>query len=170
MTAQDYLIFNKPTESSNPRDGPNGYQSIPPPILKRMSELVQEAQTVILNISAFPLVDIFPDKLIVDESKVSILYNYFWGSETIDSVLIENISDVTVEAGLILATLKITNSSNVRFPTVMTLCNLRKHDAFKARRIIQGLISAHKHGINLLQYKISDVRGYLEKLGEAKED
>jgi len=168
MPSEDYLTFNKP--ASNSRDGPSYYKNMPPTLLKQLNELVHESQTVILNISAFPLFDIFPDRLIVDESKVNIIYRYFWGSETIDSVLIENISDVTIEAGLLLATLRITNSSNVRFPVIMTISNLRKHDAFRARRIIQGLISAHKHGINLSQYSISEVKDYLEKLGEAKED
>jgi len=48
------------------------------------------------------------------------------------------------------------------------VCYLKTKDAVRARKIIQGLVVAHKNGIDLSKYEQPDLPEKLEVLGKAE--
>lgn len=115
----------------------------------KLSDLLKRSQNILLRISSVFPFDLFPDKLIIDETKVSIIHWDFIGTEHIHSIFIEDITDVTLDTTLFFATLRITESNNPRFPRKFAIKYLKKSEALCARRIIQGMLSAERKGIDI---------------------
>ncbi len=133
---------------------------------KKLDDLVEHSQEPLLKIKTTIPLNPFPDKVIIDINKVNIIFKYFFWSEQIHSVYIKDISDVLVETGFFWSTLTIIdvgfteNSIDVRY--------LSTKEAIKARKIIQGLIVAHKNGIDLSNSESVGVVDKLEELGKAE--
>lgn len=134
---------------------------------QKLEDLIENSKVALLKIkTAIPL-NPFPDKVIVDINKVTIIYQYFFSSEHIHSISIKDISDVLVETGLFFSTLKIIdvgfteNSIDINY--------LKTKEAIRARKLIQGLIVAHKNGIDLSKNEFSNLCAKLEDLGNAEE-
>lgn len=130
---------------------------------EKLEEMVKMTEEPILQIqTVFPFV-IFPNEIIVDVNKVSIIYRQFFYSKQVHSVLIKDISDVIVETNLFFATLKIVdigyteNSIDINY--------LKRKEGGLARRIIQGLVMAHKHGIDLTKVDKKNLVNQIESLG-----
>lgn len=140
-----------------------------PEIKRKLQSLVKGSQNVLLKIySIFPL-DLVPNILTVDENKVSIIYKQLFGAETVHSVLIENITDVTVNLAPLFARLRIVDSTNYRHPQTIIINKLRRKDALRARRLIQGLIAAKSQNINLCDLNTRTLCQELERLGAARQ-
>lgn len=132
-----------------------------------MNGLVRQSQSVLFSTaSVFPF-HISPDILIIDENKVSIIHKRLGGSVQLHSVFIEDISDVTVQKNILFSTLKITDSTNPRFPVVHSVDKLRPSDAFTSRRIIQGLMCLKRTGVDLSNVNIKELIRKLNVLGKA---
>lgn len=119
--------------------------------------------------TVFPF-QFFPDEIIVDPIKVSLIRRIFFGSEELFSIEIKNILEVTVASGPFFATLIIkflVIGSLTPPPPPIIINHLKKSDAAKARRIIQGLIIAKREGINLTQVHAQNITPLLQKVGRA---
>lgn len=130
---------------------------------KKLEEMVRMSEEPLLQIqTVFPFV-IFPNEVIVDVNKISIIFRQFFDSKQIHSVLIKDVSDVIVETNPFFATLKIIdigyteNSIDINY--------LKKSEGGLARRIIQGLVMIHKHGIDLTKIDRKDLLEKIESLG-----
>lgn len=137
--------------------------------IEKFESLVEVGNEVLFETSSMFPFDLFPDKVTIMLTKVTIQSNEFFSSGRLHSIHIKDIIDVFVESGPIFSTLRIVdagfveNSINVR--------RLRKKDALKARRIIQGLIETSKQDINISQLNnIPDFLEKLEKLGLSEEE
>src|SRR3990167_5798489 len=114
---------------------------------RRLRRLVDQSQKVLLKISStFPF-DLFPDSLVIDENKVNVIRREFLGAERAHSILIENITSVTLNSGLFFASIEIVDSTNLRFPITYTLNLLNIKAALRARRLIQGLMEAKRNKV-----------------------
>ena len=135
---------------------------------RRLEEMVDRSQRVLMCIkSIFPF-DFFPDVLTIDENKVTLICHEL-GYENVHGVFIENISYVTVDTDILHATLNVTDSTSERFPKILSIHHLKKEDAFKARSLIEGLIAAKKLNVDFAIFKTEELVNQLVKLGEAKE-
>lgn len=143
----------------------------PPPEQKQSSEklkaLVAKTQKTLFSATSMLLFDLFPDKLTIDENKVNFIYNDIFGTKYIHSVLIENIVYVEVQLSLLTGTLIVMDSSNFRAPSALIIKNLKKTDALKARKLIQGLVHAKIVGVDFDEFDNCDeLESELEKLGK----
>lgn len=130
---------------------------------QKLDELVEMCQKPLLKIkTVFPFV-LFTNEVIIDIHKVSIIYGNFFASKQIHSVLIKDISDVVVETTPFFATLKIVDIGYT--DNTIDLNYLKRSDGNLARRVIQGLVMAHKHGIDLTKVDREDLTKKLESLG-----
>lgn len=134
--------------------------------IQKLDELVEHSQKSLLRIkTAIPL-NPFPTEVIVDINKVHIVLKEFFASEHIHGILIKDISDVLVETNPFFATLKIIdigftdNSIDVEY--------LRRKDAIRARKIIQGLVIAHKYGVDLSKIEDENLCNKIEELGSVE--
>lgn len=168
ITPIGQIIFNKQASSGIPP--PGQISGLPPTVgnHKRLEEMVERSQRVLLKVhSKFPF-DPFPDYLTIDENKVNFVYREF-GSKRIHSVFIENISYVTCDTTPFSCTLNVTDSTSERFPVRLSISWLKHEDALKARRLIHGLMAVKKLGINFAEFETEQLIDGLVKLGEAKE-
>lgn len=163
MQTQGQIIFNQPNSLKNL--GPQ------PTILgnhKKLEEMVERSQRILMKTyTIFPF-DLFPDCLTIDENKVNFVHHEF-GTKNLHSIFIENISYVTVDTTPFAATLNITDSTSERFPILLQISWLKKDGAFRARKLIHGLIAAKKAGIKLEDFDREQLIKELEQLGEARE-
>ena len=109
-------------------------------LLERSNDIVFQAHSI------FPL-DIVPDHLIIDRSKVVVIFRELLGVYTEHTILLNEIRDVDTECDYFVGTLKILVSG----PGVLwtTITNLRKRDTIKARDIINGLLIAQNEQCDL---------------------
>lgn len=136
------------------------------PKTDRLQSLIEKSQATLLIIKSILVFDFVPDKLVVDENKVTIIHKDFWGIRSIHSILIENISYVEVVTGVLSATLHLTDSTNSREPIHLSISNLPRDKAVRARKLIQGLVQARKTNIDFSTFTPRELEYYLEQLGE----
>ncbi|HVT01597.1 MAG TPA: hypothetical protein VHE53_05235 [Patescibacteria group bacterium] len=114
--------------------------------------------------TVFPFT-LFPDEVIVDREKISIVTKVFFSSERIQSVMFNNISDLYVDTNLFFGALKIIDKYFVQ--NVVTVRYLPKEDAVKIRKIIQGFIVVQKEEIDVSRVPDKELLPYIEEIGSA---
>ena len=130
----------------------------------KFEKIVSKSERVLFTTSTIFPFHFFPNKLIIDQNKVSVVEKNFFWSETIRSVMIKNILDITIDTAPLFAHLVIID---VGFKEdAIRLNYLRKKDALLARKIIQGLIVAIKEGIDLSDISGEQLIQKLEGLGQ----
>lgn len=134
---------------------------------QRLDGMVEMSRHPLLAVrTVFPFV-VFPDDVIVDINKVSIIFREFFATEQVHSVLIKDISDVLVETNLLFATLKIVDVGYT--DRTIDVKYLKRSDGEHARKLIQGLMTAHRNGIDLTRVAYNDLHSKLESLGASSE-
>lgn len=131
--------------------------------------------TLIKNNSAKPLytiktariLDFFPSEVSIERTKVNVSLRDYFFTRRLHTIDIKDIEDVFVQTTPFYATLQIVDKGFVENSVQIQF--LRKHDAKKARRIIQGLMSAKKEGIDILSLPQDGLLEKLEALGDAGE-
>jgi hypothetical protein len=128
--------------------------------------LVKQSTHVLLTSqSVFPF-DLFPDMLTIDENKVNIVYRNFFGISHVHSIFVSDITDVTVDVQIFLATVTLVNSVNMRYPITVKIKALPVQEALKARDIIQGLIATQRKKIDLKDIPARSVENDVEMAGK----
>ncbi|SRR5258708_23797337 len=139
----------------------NGQENV-----QKLQELIQKEQAVLLKISTFFPLDIFPNDLVITQNTVHVSFNELFGSGRVDNIPIVDIGEVYVDTGPFFATIYISwkpyNNSQV------VLHYLLRNDALKAREVIQGLIIAKKNNIDLSGVDNRDLTHMLAEIGESK--
>lgn len=148
---QEQVIFEKEKKNNNNNQKEHA--------AAELNQLAQESSRVILDVSTVFPFDFFPDKLVLDEMKVSIHTSYFFYSKEIQSIEYKDISHVLVQQGLFFAKLEI--FAHQPIPVEY----LRKNDAIRARRMIQGMIIAKKENIPIETLPIEQLIQKLDEIG-----
>lgn len=136
---------------------------------EKFEKLIQKSDRVLLRIkSVFPF-ELFPDTIVIDESKVNIIHRIFFWTAAIQSIPIAHIQDIEVDTSVLFATLKILPSG---FSVVSMTENwlkvnyLWRNDALRARRIISGLLIASREGVDLIKVDSINFVKKIEQLGK----
>jgi hypothetical protein len=127
-----------------------------------VEDIINKSNRVLLHVKAVFPFDLFPNELIIDLAKVTFVMKEFFGSGTMEAVYVKDIADVIVETGPVFSTLRIVDISfgaNKHF-----IHYLKKKDAFRARELIEGLITASKEGLDLTKLEAGDVISAITKL------
>ncbi len=114
--------------------------------------------------SVFPF-DFFPDEIIIDENKVDVKHGLFFLSTQTTSIPFEDIVKATTTTGLFFASLVIEMEAYIQQPEPVNY--LWQKDAIKARRIINGLVSVKKQGVNLRKIDLINATDEVEEIGVA---
>ena len=126
-------------------------------IAKRSHEVLVSANTV------FPLT-IFPDTIIVDRSKITIIKRIFFFTSQTVSIQVEDVLNVSCGLGPFFGSLTISvrvMNSTDHFRTD----HFWRHDAVQLKHIIQGFMIAHKNGVDLDQLSREELIEHLNDLG-----
>ncbi len=132
---------------------------------QKLDDLVNNSHKVVMRVkNVFPFV-LFPDELIIDANKVDIIYNQFFSTAQVRTVLVKDIADVTVETALFFATLRIIDKSKEEY----AISFLKIDDAVKARRILQGILLSITAGIDLTSIDKEEIQTKVEEIGRARD-
>jgi hypothetical protein len=121
-----------------------------PPAEQSPQEIVQkvanDSEILYETRSVFPF-DLFPDHVIVDKSKVSVIRKIFFLSEVVQSVPAKDILTVQMESSPFLA--RITIIGRMPQQAEIVINNLLVKDATKLRKVIQGLAIAAMEAVQI---------------------
>jgi len=131
--------------------------------MQKFADVLNASGKVLFKASSVFPFDLFPDEITIDECKINIVFHEFFLSEDIHSITIDMIKDVKVEHGPFFASLKIVPDGYPGQP--LEVRYLKKEDAIKARRIVQGLIVARKQGLDPAKLDFYDFINKIESLG-----
>ena len=135
--------------------------------LLKLTELLINSEILFKATTVFPFI-LFPDEIIIDKDKVSIVSQTFFAADRRESVLIKNIADCFVDTSLFFGALKITDKYYE--DKVMTVNYIKKSQAIKPKDIIQGLVLCHEKGVDISEIKPADLMPYLIEIGKATEN
>lgn len=134
--------------------------------LDKLDKLVYKSKSVILAIKSVWPFDFFPDEIVMDETKVSIIHRVFFFSNQIRSIEYKDILNVIVEHSIFFASLQIIDRYFQELPVVTRY--LKKDEAILAKRVIQGMIIVIKEGIDVHALSIGELLVRVEKVGKSR--
>lgn len=133
----------------------------------KLNALLSKTQSVVLfRLSTFWPLKLFPVHLEIASDRINLTFWEFIRSGQLVSLTTDIIQEVSVESGPIFSTLKIT--TNKPMEPIVQVSYLKKDEALKARRIIQGLITANIHEVSLENINADELAEKLEDLGSSK--
>jgi hypothetical protein len=122
--------------------------------------------------SVFPF-SFFTDTLIIDTTKVTISTRQFFATEYITTIPLKDLSDITVQTYLFLGTVTIqymphTDSPGTTRPVKVSIANLRREDAIKAKNILKGALVAKAEEIDIAALSPKEIKEVIHKFGESE--
>lgn len=130
---------------------------------KRLDQLVVSSNVPLFKLSSVFPFDFFPNHITIEPSQINIVISAFLSDRRL-SFAYDDISDVFVDQTIFFACLKIIdkhfgqNSVEINF--------LKRNDALRARRIIQGLIVANREKVNLAGMNAGVLLKKIEDIGK----
>lgn len=145
---------------------------------QKLDGLLDNVKTVLF--ATKNIIPLLHSEIIIDSGKVTVIHRPFFFSEKIHSISVQDISDVYIETSPFLAMIKIIdkdfvdnlnpeNPNRNATPTPVMVKWLGKRNAEKARRIITGLMTASKEGIDLKSISDDELAKKLEEIGKVKD-
>jgi hypothetical protein len=132
---------------------------------EKFDAVVYGSSNVLFKTKAVFPFDFFPDQVIIDPNKVNLIRKSFFLTEKLHSIPIKNITDVYVQTAPIFASLHIMDNSVAN--NVIIVKYLWKKDAERVRRVIQGLMDAAKHEVDIHKLTNGTISRIREKLFQA---
>ncbi|MEK7605143.1 MAG: hypothetical protein AAB478_01325 [Patescibacteria group bacterium] len=132
---------------------------------ERLNTLVRGSHQPLFHLSnVFPF-DLFTDEITVEIAQVNVIKRYFFATAHLHTIPIKNIADIFLETSLFFASIKIVDISYIE--SSIQVEYLKKEEACKARRIIQGLVTAKKEDIDFNKIPAKSLVQAIESLGQA---
>lgn len=116
--------------------------------------------------TVFPFT-LFPDTVVVDGEKLSMINRYFFGVAKITSVPIRDILSVEADVGPFFGSVYMT--SRYFFTNPHSVNFLWRKDAIRLQRLLQGYIIAHERNINCQSMDRQELVNMLLDLGQSNE-
>lgn len=135
--------------------------------VKKLDDLTDKTNTVILKISSIFPFSFLPDDLIIQPLKVDVIERAFFASESIRSFPFDQIVETQVSSGPFFSTLKIIGKG-LQSETVK-ISYLKKSDAIKAKQIIDGFVLCKNNNVDLTKLDVYNLDSKIEELGTIPE-
>ncbi len=132
----------------------------------QFQSLVEKSKEHLAKVSTAKIpIDLFPDEIIVDISHITIIFRQLFGAKQVRSIPLRGVVNVEVDSIPLRATLRLHDMKDKQNP--VEISGLKKKDAEKVRRVIEGLIVADKKQIDLTKVDDQDLASKIETLGGA---
>lgn len=133
----------------------------------KLNTLAKETEAVIYDIaSVFPF-QLFPDKLIIDKNKVSIIRKSLF-FKRIFPILYEDIRTVKINRSILFCAIEFEIRGYEQNPGAVT--HLWPKEASKAEKYILGMTKANRAEVDMTKLPVNKIRGVIKKIGETQED
>lgn len=131
---------------------------------KNLRRLVEQSHEVLAQATTIFPFKLFPDTVVVDRTKITIIKRNFFWSEDVVSIRIEDILNANTGVDLFFGSLNV--SSRVMNSTDHYLIKfLWKQDAMHLKHIIQGYVIAQHNDINVAHLPRQELIDTLTELG-----
>ncbi len=132
----------------------------------KLDKITERSTTTLMHIkSVFPF-KLFPDQLIIDENKLTVINGLFFWSDNIMPIFYRDINSIEVVTGLFFASIVIEVRGFHTNPNPLTF--FWKDDAIKAPRLVTGLIAAERDGVDVTKLKNSELKEYADAIGRSR--
>lgn len=126
-----------------------------------VEDLVRQSNRKVMSISSMFPWSFFPNTIDVEESRITFNFRQFMSYQS-HSIDIKDITNVFIESGLFFATLQVVSKTYTQ--NDIKVSYLKKEEAVKARRIIEGLRTFSYNNIDTSNYEITELISKLEEL------
>lgn len=139
-------------------------------------EIATPTSRLLLQIEDHFPMDPWPDKLIIDEIKVSFVYNRPLSSGHVVSVLVKDITDVGAESNPLYSALKVVSQDHPEEPKPgsskgpLMMKFLNKKEASAAKRLIFGLMIMHDRKVDTSKMSVEELKKRADELGRVRKD
>lgn len=130
----------------------------------KLNTLVNNASDLIFEIKAVFPFDWFRDSIVVDKTKVNLIYRNFFFSKKIFPILIKDIRNVTIDTNPFFASLTFEIKGYELNP--QTIKHLQRGQAFRAHNIIMGMVACDREGVDLTNLSKDEILQKVEQIGE----
>jgi nucleotidyltransferase/DNA polymerase involved in DNA repair len=127
-----------------------------------LEEAIRGSNEVLM--SSNTVLSLFPDSVVVDRAKVSIVKRNFFRMANVMSMRIEDVLNATCTVGPVLGTVSVT-SRVINEDQTSTIGRFWRADAVRLKRIIQGYVIALQRNIDCSALETEELSQMLEKLG-----
>lgn len=131
--------------------------------VSKIKQLKSSEEHPLMHLTAVFPFDFFPNEVIVDKTKVTIIHKYFFWTRQVTTIMIEDILNVSIQHSLIFAALVVVDRYFAQEPIVINY--LWKNDASRAAGIIQGLLLANKKNIDVQSIPSDQLADVVEEVG-----
>ena len=135
--------------------------------LKKLDKLAKETNKVIYEISSVWPFQLFPDRLIIDESKITVVRRGLFFKRVLP-ITFDKIGTIKVNRSFMFASMEFDANLFTHAPSPLT--HLYPKEANKAKKYIIGLMQAVNSGVDLSKLSIDEVREKLEKIGNIEDE
>jgi hypothetical protein len=132
----------------------------------KLEGMVEKAQNVLCRARAVWPLDFFPDTITIDRKKLTIEHRSFWGVKQTVSVRHSDVTNVQAHVGPFFGSLIITSEHFIN--NIQTIKYLPRVDVLKIQQLIQGMIIAHKEGVELNDIDDKRLLKLLNELGDSE--
>lgn len=136
---------------------------------KKLDNLTEITSKPLYATSAVFPFDLFPDKILLEQKQVILVYKHFFYSSQEFNILIEDILSPVVETSVMFATFKIELGPGGFEQNPPPIQYLRKKSAIKLKRMIMGLIMCNKEGVDLSKMTRQEILVKIEEIGSFRE-
>jgi hypothetical protein len=125
-----------------------------------VSDLIKKSNRCIIGISSHFLLQLFPNTIEVEESRVTFTFRQFLSSQSY-SVNIKDISNVFIQSSLFFASLQIVSRTFIQ--NDITINHLRPKEAQRVQMIVEGLRTFAEYNIDTSNYEINELIAKIEE-------
>jgi hypothetical protein len=139
----------------------------------KLESVMNRREKILLKCKTLFPFDLFPSTLLIDTLKISIVRKSFFATEHVTTIPLKDLADVFVQTALVIASLSIEyrpQSTNMSFElrsSKITIYNLRRADALKAKDILKGVLIAREEDIDTTKLNVDKAAESIEKLGNS---
>jgi hypothetical protein len=131
----------------------------------KLKKLAKKSNHIIYEVSSVFPFQLFPDKLVIDENKITIVRKEIF-FKRIYSVMFADILTVRVNRGILFAAIEF-DVKRMDYH-LRPLTYLKPKEASLAKKYIMGLCEAKRENIDLSKLTVEQIRGRLEEIGESQ--
>ena len=130
----------------------------------KLRKLARESSHIIYETSSVFPFQLFPDKLVIDENKLTVVRKEIF-FKRVYSIMYADILTVSVNRGILFAAMdfNVKRSANPRPITF-----LKPSEASLAKKYIMGLCEAKKENVDLSRLNVEQIKARLEEIGESQ--
>jgi len=134
--------------------------------VEKLEDVVEKTQNILTQAKAIFPFDLFPDFITIDRKKITVVHRSFFGVQQTISVRHSDITNVQADVGPFVGSLTITSEHFIN--NIQTIKYLHRRDAVAIQRLIQGMIIAHKEGIEMNDIEDGKLMSLLNELGNSE--